>query len=248
MHEVTSQAKLFPTHAAPGSNSSTIEQQQQQSSSGRRFCYSNVGVRVWWFDQQLLTAIHGTPTADDPTARQPIRQVVILGAGFDTRPWRLKLPSGVHWYEVDLPDVVAAKRRQLAQLGASFASACANGATPAPPAAAGGAAGAAVAEAATGAGAGAAMGGVAGGAAGAAAGAGATAVETHPLKAASWTALSANLGRPRWSEALRERGLDPAQPVVWVAEGLLMYLTPGEAAALLQEMAGGWPGRAGCHG
>jgi len=46
--------------------------------------------------------------------------VVVLGAGYDTRPWRLALPPGVKWFEVDLPEVAAAKRQQLAALGAGL--------------------------------------------------------------------------------------------------------------------------------
>lgn len=42
----------------------------------------------------------------------------------------------------------------------------------------------------------------------------------HPLRAASWEALSADLGRPGWMSALLAAGLDPQQPTVWVAEGV----------------------------
>ena len=43
-----------------------------------------------------------------------IRTIVNLGAGLDTRPYRLDLPPELHWIEVDYPDVVAFKNRQLA--------------------------------------------------------------------------------------------------------------------------------------
>jgi methyltransferase (TIGR00027 family) len=39
--------------------------------------------------------------------------VVNLAAGFDTRPYRLALPSSLLWIEVDLPRLVAAKRELL---------------------------------------------------------------------------------------------------------------------------------------
>ena len=42
------------------------------------------------------------------------RTVVNLGAGLDTRPYRLDLPSDLHWVEVDYPDVVAYKEQHLA--------------------------------------------------------------------------------------------------------------------------------------
>ncbi len=40
--------------------------------------------------------------------------VVNLGAGLDTRPYRLDLPASLHWVEVDLPPLIAAKNAQLA--------------------------------------------------------------------------------------------------------------------------------------
>ncbi|KAL4447525.1 hypothetical protein ABPG75_004744 [Micractinium tetrahymenae] len=156
----------------------------------RRFCYSNVGTRVWWFDRQLLAAL-ASPAAP--------RQVVLLGAGMDSRPWRMPLLPGVRWLEVDVPGVVAAKRRRLDQLGAALE------ASPAGPDAA------------------------------------LPAAAAHPLRAASWAALSADLARPGWSAALGAAGLDPRQPTVWVAEGLLMYLDEGQVAALLQEAAAASP-------
>jgi methyltransferase (TIGR00027 family) len=49
------------------------------------------------------------------TDRMGVRQVVILGAGYDTRAARLPY-SGVRWFEVDHPDTQAAKRERLAAL------------------------------------------------------------------------------------------------------------------------------------
>lgn len=40
--------------------------------------------------------------------------VVNLAAGFDTRPYRLALPSSLLWIEVDLPKVIESKRELLA--------------------------------------------------------------------------------------------------------------------------------------
>jgi O-methyltransferase involved in polyketide biosynthesis len=50
-------------------------------------------------------------------------QVVLLGSGMDTRPWRLNLPTGVAWFEVDRHDVLAAKRAELTRSGVKFTSA-----------------------------------------------------------------------------------------------------------------------------
>lgn len=48
-------------------------------------------------------------------------QVVLLGAGMDTRPWRLTgLPPGVSWFEVDMPDVTRAKASRLYLAGAQL--------------------------------------------------------------------------------------------------------------------------------
>ena len=42
------------------------------------------------------------------------RQVVVLGAGYDTRAWRLDELAGCHLVEVDLPATQAVKQRRLA--------------------------------------------------------------------------------------------------------------------------------------
>jgi len=49
------------------------------------------------------------------TAAHDFEQVVLLGAGFDTRPARLARP-GVRWFEVDHPGSQRAKRERLATL------------------------------------------------------------------------------------------------------------------------------------
>jgi methyltransferase (TIGR00027 family) len=40
-------------------------------------------------------------------------RVLNLAAGFDTRPYRLDLPSGIEWIETDLPEIVNEKQRLL---------------------------------------------------------------------------------------------------------------------------------------
>jgi len=39
------------------------------------------------------------------------RQVVVLGAGLDARAFRLALPAGVQWFELDLPEVLEFKEQ-----------------------------------------------------------------------------------------------------------------------------------------
>jgi methyltransferase (TIGR00027 family) len=40
--------------------------------------------------------------------------VLNLAAGLDARPYRLRLPAGLRWIEVDFPDMIAYKREQMA--------------------------------------------------------------------------------------------------------------------------------------
>src|SRR4051794_4511106 len=40
--------------------------------------------------------------------------VINLAAGLDARPWRLDLPKGVRWVDVDLPDILRYKTDMLA--------------------------------------------------------------------------------------------------------------------------------------
>ncbi len=47
-------------------------------------------------------------------ARQGVDTVVNLGAGLDTRPYRMELPASLAWIEVDYPAVIAVKETQLA--------------------------------------------------------------------------------------------------------------------------------------
>ena len=48
----------------------------------------------------------------------------------------------------------------------------------------------------------------------------------HPLEAASWTAVVADLAEGSWKHALLEAGFSPGQPTVWVAEGIIMCTMP----------------------
>jgi methyltransferase (TIGR00027 family) len=54
--------------------------------------------------------------------RAGIRQVVILGSGLDTRPYRLWWPSGTTVYEIDRPQVLDFKSELLRGLGAELAA------------------------------------------------------------------------------------------------------------------------------
>ena len=69
---------------------------------------SHLATRTWFYDEQILAAL------------QPGWQVVICGAGFDTRAYRMHVPRGVRFFELDLaehPGVQNYKRRQLERNG-----------------------------------------------------------------------------------------------------------------------------------
>jgi methyltransferase (TIGR00027 family) len=52
------------------------------------------------------------------TEAERLDQVVLLGAGLDTRAFRLKLPASLRWFEIDTPELFAEKEPILAELGA----------------------------------------------------------------------------------------------------------------------------------
>lgn len=67
-----------------------------------------LAVRTRFLDEVALRAAHGG-----------IRQVVLLGAGMDTRAFRLGWPDGVALYELDQPDLLEEKASLLRDAGAA---------------------------------------------------------------------------------------------------------------------------------
>lgn len=63
-----------------------------------------VGLRSHFIDELLLHAIH----------QCGVTAVLNLGAGLDTRPWRLDLPHDLRWIEVDFPAMLDYKAATLA--------------------------------------------------------------------------------------------------------------------------------------
>jgi methyltransferase (TIGR00027 family) len=102
-----------------------------------------------------------------------VRQVVLLGAGFDTRAFRLPWPPGVRCFELDTPDVLDSKDRVLAA--------------------------------------------------------------QHAVPGCERIIVPGDL-RDDWPAALRAAGLRPEQPTAWVAEGLLVYLSPDDVDELLDRV------------
>ena len=101
------------------------------------------------------------------------RQVVLLGAGFDTRAFRLPWPPEVRCFELDTPDVLASKEQVL--------------------------------------------------------------TAQHAVPGCARITVPGDL-RDDWPAALREAGLRLDEPTAWVAEGLLVYLSPNDVDQLLDRV------------
>jgi O-methyltransferase involved in polyketide biosynthesis len=76
------------------------------------FARMHRSVRPW--GNQFLVALRAKQLdtwADDFLRRDPDAVVLHLGCGLDSRAFRLDVPSGVSWFDVDVPDVIALRRR-----------------------------------------------------------------------------------------------------------------------------------------
>src|SRR4051794_29974511 len=62
----------------------------------------HITMRTRFFDDYLRQAV-----------RDGCGQVVVLGAGLDTRAFRIEWPAGLRWFEIDLPQVLAFKQTVL---------------------------------------------------------------------------------------------------------------------------------------
>jgi len=95
--------------AAPGHGAApdpaTLTDEQRRWRAGIAF---HITMRTRFFDDYLQGAVHGG-----------CEQVVVLGAGLDTRAYRLEWPAGLRWFELDLPEVLAFKQGVLDAEGAS---------------------------------------------------------------------------------------------------------------------------------
>jgi len=211
---------LAASMAGPKALKSARERQQPASKdSGRKIKVNMMAIRTKWFDDQLEVSL-GMPVSEaiqnaedyvGTTATSGIapRQCVVLGAGMDSRPWRLKLPASLRWFEIDREDVLQAKENLLALSGAEYEmlspmhrSTSVNtrltdkiGRIDHHMVAV-----------------------------------------KYPLRTYSRQAVAADLGNPSWKTALVEAGFDPSKPTVWLAEGLLMYLDPQRVDELLKEL------------
>lgn len=219
---------------APSQSSSNT----MYSVNQRTYMYSRIAIRTRWFDDQLEESLgmpdsyrssphrgHVVSTIDayqqkknqGGTSKSKLQrgsvqfpiQVVELGAGLSTRPWRLHLPATLRWFDVDRQDVIDAKEDLLVSCGAevdimsplrrsqsknsmlerqigSLDHHSLN--------------------------------------------------VTYPIRCESRASVAADLGAASWTVALKEAGFDPSKPTVWIAEGLLMYLLPERVDELLKEI------------
>jgi methyltransferase (TIGR00027 family) len=74
--------------------------------TNRSFAY--LGARTCFYDQFVTDALD-----------EGVKQVVVLGAGYDSRAWRFARP-GVTFYEVDLPTTQADKRTRAPEGGPTY--------------------------------------------------------------------------------------------------------------------------------
>ena len=227
-------ASLAGTNAL---NSARSRQQPAPKHSGRKIKINMMAIRTRWFDDQLQASL-GMPVAMMNTQTTPTtttngenssavafeyiattlssngntpRQCVVLGSGMDSRPWRLKLPASLKWFEVDRADVLLAKEQLLMDAGAEIEvlspmrrSQSSNTQLTMK------------------------IGKI---------DHHSIAVK-HPLRTFTREAVAADLGDASWAGELFAAGFDASKPTVWLAEGLLMYLQPERVTALLTELAG----------
>jgi len=89
--------------ASPGRATLTDEQRRWRAGIAL-----HITVRTRFFDDYLVEAV-----------ASGCEQVVLLGAGLDTRALRLGWPAQLRWFELDLPEVLAFKQAVLDDLGAA---------------------------------------------------------------------------------------------------------------------------------
>lgn len=87
----------------PGAQAALCEGMRPMRTEKQRV---HIAARTKFFDQQVLAALD-----------RGVRQIVILGAGYDDRALRFRVP-GVRYFELDHPDTQTDKRLRLERMGA----------------------------------------------------------------------------------------------------------------------------------
>jgi methyltransferase (TIGR00027 family) len=76
--------------------------QLAKRTQGSRYTAWSVVIRTYIIDQFINSLV-----------KENIDTVINLGAGLDTRPYRLELPSNLRWVEVDFPKLIDLKNERL---------------------------------------------------------------------------------------------------------------------------------------
>ena len=77
-----------------------------------------VAIRTRFFDDRLVARTFGNTRREDAGREDPARQVVLLGAGMDSRAFRLGLLPHVTVFELDQPELLRLKDQRLERAGA----------------------------------------------------------------------------------------------------------------------------------
>lgn len=189
--------------------------------SGRKNMVNMMAIRTKWFDDQLEASVGmlvdttiangGEYVAITANPGQIPQQCVVLGAGMDSRAWRLRLPASLRWFEVDRDDVLRAKEFLLSAAGAEVEILSPMRRSESVNTLLTNKIGKLDHH---------------------------TSAVEYPLRTYSRDAVTADLGDPSWVKALVDAGFDRSKATVWLAEGLVMYLQPGRVDELLKELAG----------
>lgn len=68
----------------------------------QKYAYWSVIIRTRVIDDYIFSYVH-----------QGYKTIINLGAGLDTRPYRLSLPPHIHWIEIDFPEMMDFKNIKL---------------------------------------------------------------------------------------------------------------------------------------
>jgi tRNA wybutosine-synthesizing protein 4 len=151
------------------------------------------------------------PSAPAAAAATPGRQVLVLGAGFDTAVFQLQqegVLAGVGWFELDFPDIVQHKSRIIAGTPALTASLCGSAAP-----------GRLTVDAGT---------------HELTVAAGCDTDEEGGLSRGQYSLLAVDLSElDRVKESLAKAGFDPTLPTLVVSECVLIYMEPEDSDALI---------------
>jgi methyltransferase (TIGR00027 family) len=101
-------AEFSRPHTADGDPDAQARLSSGMPPAGEMRLRAHLAARTQFFDEQVLAALD-----------RGVRQIVILGAGYDDRGLRFRVP-GVRYFELDHPATQADKRRRLTRMRADL--------------------------------------------------------------------------------------------------------------------------------